>query len=1269
MVATFTAEPIRPYLDFWLRAVNLTHGVEVEPPGLFFQKLFELAKTRLSSVDLAIVLLIRLEDWEMEFRDAGCDGSFANNSQRCIESNLQQVIETLTNLVSLGGPLCFLIFTPSSPQSLQDPDRVEFFHQQELLVRNQFKGKAVITIGSDELVNTQVKGSYYDSYSDVVAEIPYSEEFFAQMAASIVRKMYVSQVSPFKVITLDADGTLWKGLCAETGPEGIDVDPEREFLQSFLVGQRDGGRLLCLCSKNDAADVRATFEKNPQMSLKWSDFTAKRIDWRPKSESLRSIAVELGLGLDSFIFIDDSPIECAEAASGCPEVLTLLLPAEPGQIPTFLQNQWGFDFPPWTKENINRAEFYERKKEREQLRRRIPTLASFLANLQLEVQIRSPESSEWERVCELTFRTNQFNCTTIRRSLGDLSRLLKAGGECLVVQAKDRFGDYGLVGVVLFRIAESALEVDTFLLSCRALGRGIEHRMLAYLGEIALDRGCESVSVPFVPTNRNQPVLRFLEEVGQSHEIMAQGERRYRWPAGEASAIKLDTTGHPLGTSGGDSGERPPLETLSPSEEYLERNAVLQRIAQELADLRSVVKAVHSRQSQENRRVTNPSTLPCTPMEKKLAAIWSDLLGCSAVGMYDNFFELGGNSIQAVRLTSQVRDAFGIELSLGEFFQDPTLAALCKLVFGPLVDRCSTDLSKNLVEWIEQLSEDEASRLLNQPVKSPLPVPQVEERQKGEMTGRGMTTKTIAILERCNLAATTVLSPAVISTLGIMTCNRPAALDRALRGYLRNVVRASRNHTTIAVLDDSHDLGAQGATRAVIRSLKSVDRERVVYADHVCKRHFAESLVSATRIPPEILEFGLFDPLGIGHSLGANRNALALEATGEVYFTADDDTICDIGPSPNFEKGVSIISGHDPCELWTFENHEEALQSVRFVEADLLGLHETTLGRSVVEIVAREAANDSLLEISDPLGFTVPRIVNGLGRVLVTFNGLVGDCAWGAPFGFWGAPMGYLLLSGSSLSRMVKSEEDYRTALTRRDVLRAVRRITLSDGTCGMLTFAGLDNCDILPPFIPVRRGQDLVFCATLQICSEEALFAHLPWVLHHSPVEVRRFWRGEFIRTAGSFDTTKLVLECLAACCPTEVHGRRERMKALGHSLVALGALPLDDFELLLRRQAGKSALRLATHAEQTIASAGGGPEFWVADVKRYIDLQFRALDTQVAVVPLDLVQGNDLRGALSLGQELVGRFGDLLTWWPTLVQEAYEQRTRGRRLAIPVD
>lgn len=127
--------------------------------------------------------------------------------------------------------------------------------------------------------------------------------------------------------------------------------------------------------------------------------------------------------------------------------------------------------------------------------------------------------------------------------------------------------------------------------------------------------------------------------------------------------------------------------------------------------------------------------------------------------------------------------------------------------------------------------------------------------------------------------------------------------------------------------------------------------------------------------------------------------------------------------------------------------------------------------------------------------------------------------------------------------------------------------------------------------------------------------------------------------------------------------------MKALGHSLVALGALPLDDFELLLRRQAGKSALRLATHAEQTIASAGGGPEFWVADVKRYIDLQFRALDTQVAVVPLDLVQGNDLRGALSLGQELVGRFGDLLTWWPTLVQEAYEQRTRGRRLAIPVD
>ncbi len=621
VAATFTAEPIRPYLDFWLETIGLTHEVEVAPPSQVFQSLLDPGKIAISSKTLAIALLVRLEDWGLQSQGATDDRLFTAASRRRIEANLQDLIDVLTNLVAPEGPFCLLLFTPPSFDALQDLDRAKFCCRMESLARNHFKGKSVAVKENVDLLETQVDGSYYESHSDFVAQIPYSEEFFAQLAVSIARSLYARQTPPFKVIVLDADETLWQGTCAEVGPKGIEVDPERHVLQSFLRHQRDKGRLLCLCSKNDAADVAAVFEENPQMPLKWSDFTAKRINWQPKSENLHSLSAELGLDIDSFIFIDDNPLECAEVASACPEVLTLRLPPEPAQIPVFLRNQWAFDIPPSSKENGDRAQFYEQNQERELLKRRAPTLASFLASLDLETQIRPPGPSEWARISELTFRTNQFNCTTIRRSVSELSRFVEAGGECVVLKAKDRFGDYGLVGVVLFRQEISALEVDTFLLSCRALGRGIEHRMLAYLGEIALERGCERVLVPYTSTTRNQPAHSFLEEVGQSFDDLGGGGRRYWWLAGEASTIELDASRFPLDRGGGSSRGSPLPDAFPLTGAILERNALLQRIAEELADPCAVVEAVKSLKVRGNLSAPSCSTPPRTPAEETLAAI------------------------------------------------------------------------------------------------------------------------------------------------------------------------------------------------------------------------------------------------------------------------------------------------------------------------------------------------------------------------------------------------------------------------------------------------------------------------------------------------------------------------------------------------------------------------------------------------------------------------------------------------------------------------
>lgn len=161
----------------------------------------------------------------------------------------------------------------------------------------------------------------YDSRSDALGHVPYTPLFFAALGTAIFRRIHALSSPPYKVVVLDRDQTLWKGVAAEDGPRGVEIDPGRRALQARLVEERAQGRLLCLASKNDEADVFSVFDAHPEMPLKRGDFVAWRINWQPKSENLRALANELGLGLDSFILIDDNPLDCAEVEAACPEVL------------------------------------------------------------------------------------------------------------------------------------------------------------------------------------------------------------------------------------------------------------------------------------------------------------------------------------------------------------------------------------------------------------------------------------------------------------------------------------------------------------------------------------------------------------------------------------------------------------------------------------------------------------------------------------------------------------------------------------------------------------------------------------------------------------------------------------------------------------------------------------------------------------------------------------------------------------------------------------
>jgi FkbH-like protein len=400
----------------------------------------------------------------------------------------------------------------------------------------------VYLVASAELSRLYPVAKYHDQHADRLGHIPYTRAFFTALGTMIARRIYALRHPPRKVIVLDCDQTLWQGVCGEDGAHGITLDPPRQHLQAFLVAQHEAGMLLCLCSKNNPADVFEVFERRPEMPLRREHIAAWRINWRPKSENIKELAHELGLGLDSFIFIDDNPVECAEVQANCPEVLILTLPAEPAKIPRFLDHVWAFDHLKVTAADRARTAAYRRHADRERLRETSLTFEDFLAGLELEVEISAMLPEQVARVAQLTQRTNQLNVYPARRGESEIRHLVQSGAlECWVVSARDRFGDYGLVGAMLFKTGSEAIEVETFLLSCRALGRRIERRMLAQLERLAQARGLAYVVVPYLPPPKNKPALDFLTSAGAAVREPSDGGWVFRFPVESPATVAQHT--------------------------------------------------------------------------------------------------------------------------------------------------------------------------------------------------------------------------------------------------------------------------------------------------------------------------------------------------------------------------------------------------------------------------------------------------------------------------------------------------------------------------------------------------------------------------------------------------------------------------------------------------------------------------------------------------------------------------------------------------------
>ena len=481
----------------------------------------------------------------------------------------------------------------------------------------------LLIIGDDGVAERYSVSAPLDPQTEALAAMPYSAAMYAALATELARAIHRETTAPLKVLVLDADNTLWEGVCAEDGAAAVRMN---ESLQRRALALQQSGVLLCIASKNDEADVRAVFlQRRADMLVHEEHITGWRVGWQPKSQSLIELATELDLGLDSFALIDDSPLEIAEVRSTCPDVIV----AHPDDVP----HVWPLDVRAATKEDRARTELYRRRAERSALRQRVPTLEEFVDRLELVVSFAPIDETTIARAAQLTLRTNQFNLSTIRRRQDELRKVDLDG---FVVTVRDRFGDYGVVGLVLYRCDDGQVDVDTFLLSCRALGRGVEHRMLAQLAELDLP-----ITLPFQATARNAPARAFVDAVGRK---LTPAQAR------AATALKL----------------APPPRRAASKPSATRRYARVLRSAGEVMVAAGLTRAVQP---------ATPGASAAPPesdREKELASLFVKLLAVEAVGIDDDFFALGGDSVAATRLAARAG------LSLGDVFEMGTVRALAR---------------------------------------------------------------------------------------------------------------------------------------------------------------------------------------------------------------------------------------------------------------------------------------------------------------------------------------------------------------------------------------------------------------------------------------------------------------------------------------------------------------------------------------------------------------------------------------------------------------
>jgi FkbH-like protein len=366
---------------------------------------------------------------------------------------------------------------------------------------------------------------WHDERKWLTARLPIAAGHLVDMAREWIRFIVPLSGRTAKVLVVDLDNTLWGGVIGEDGMAGIKVGAEYpgaayQALQRALLDLSRKGILLAVCSKNNLDDAMEAIEKHPGMLLRAKHFAALRINWTDKSQNLREIAEELNVGIDALAFLDDNPFEREQVRAALPEVTVIDLshndlPKNPLEYAAAVRNCAVFERLTLSAEDQQRTEMYVAQKQRAGAEQSFQSKEDFFRFLEQEAELEPVSNLTLARIAQLTQKTNQFNLTTRRYTEPQIAEMAKqAEWQIFSIRVRDRFGDHGLVGVAIAHDQGDECEVDTFLLSCRVIGRTVETALLAHLAESAAQRGRKRLVGWFLPTKKNAPARDFYQQHG-----------------------------------------------------------------------------------------------------------------------------------------------------------------------------------------------------------------------------------------------------------------------------------------------------------------------------------------------------------------------------------------------------------------------------------------------------------------------------------------------------------------------------------------------------------------------------------------------------------------------------------------------------------------------------------------------------------------------------------------------------------------------------------